>query len=123
MIFLRCDQFGKIVETHYNPFHPIFGMRKTEEQLLNEGLLVEVLPTKLTEKEGFEQVLYVNEDGSLEWRQVQIAIDEQERRMNQLEQENAHLIFLNAMQESRIGDLENENANILLELAMIKGGN
>jgi hypothetical protein len=45
-----------------------------------------------------------------------------QKENEQLQAENANLIFTNAIQEGKISDLESENANILFEIAMIKGG-
>jgi hypothetical protein len=45
-----------------------------------------------------------------------------QKENEQLQGENANLIFANAIQEGKISDLESENANILFEIAMIKGG-
>ena len=44
---------------HYMPFDSVNGLKKTQEELLEEGKLVE-LPSKLAEVEGKIQVMYYN---------------------------------------------------------------
>lgn len=57
MIFIKVDENNKVIYKHYRPFDEIYGLQKTKEQLLQEGYLVESIPT-FKEVSGKNQVLY-----------------------------------------------------------------
>ena len=64
MIFIKnlkkiTDEKYAIGYKHYQPFHEKHGLRKTEEQLLQEGKLIEK-PGDLDVGEGEEQKLFYN---------------------------------------------------------------
>ncbi len=43
MIYIRTEN-GRITFTHYLPFDPVYGLGKTQEELLETGYLVEAVP-------------------------------------------------------------------------------
>ena len=43
MIYIRTKN-GRITFTHYMPFDPVYGLGKTQEELLETGYLVEAVP-------------------------------------------------------------------------------
>ena len=43
MIYIRTKN-GRITFTHYMPFDPVYGLGKTEAELLETGYLVEAVP-------------------------------------------------------------------------------
>ena len=43
MIFIRTED-NKIVYTHYMPFDETYGLGKTEDELLQDGYLVDAIP-------------------------------------------------------------------------------
>jgi hypothetical protein len=44
MIYFECDSNGKVGLIHYLPFDEEQGLGKTEEELLQKGLLVDSIP-------------------------------------------------------------------------------
>lgn len=44
MVFIKIDSENKVNYTHYMPFDPIHGLGKTEEELLQDGHFVNVIP-------------------------------------------------------------------------------
>ncbi|NRQ54495.1 hypothetical protein [Brevibacillus sp. HD1.4A] len=44
MIFVKLDSNNNIVEIHHMPFDPVYGLNKTEAELLEEGALVDAIP-------------------------------------------------------------------------------
>lgn len=60
MIFITFNQETKRVENiHYKPFDEKYGLGKTQEELVKEGILVEFIPEPI-QQEGKEAILYVN---------------------------------------------------------------
>ena len=43
MIYIRTEN-GRITFTHYMPFDPVYGLGKTQAELLETGYLVEAVP-------------------------------------------------------------------------------
>jgi hypothetical protein len=43
MIFVRVSG-SDVTEIHYQPFDPVYGLKKSEEELRQEGILVEIIP-------------------------------------------------------------------------------
>lgn len=59
MIFVRLDSNNNIMEIHNMPFDPVYGLKKTEAELLKEGALVDAIP-KPENIEGKVAVLKFN---------------------------------------------------------------
>lgn len=74
MIYLRLSNekhpqkegFYKVEFIHYIPFDPVDGLKKTKEELLETGLLVDEIPAP-TVVDGQEPFLYANQDGELDY--------------------------------------------------------
>ena len=43
MVYIQTTD-GKVTFTHYLPFNPVYGLGKTQEELLETGYLVEAVP-------------------------------------------------------------------------------
>lgn len=57
MIFIRTDENQKVEFIHYKPFDEKLGLKKTKEQLLKEGYLIESDPSPEV-REGFNAIKY-----------------------------------------------------------------
>lgn len=44
MIYLKTDENGKVTMIHWMPFDPVYGLDKTEAELLETGYLVDSIP-------------------------------------------------------------------------------
>jgi hypothetical protein len=44
MIYIETDIYGNVVYQNYVPFHAVYGMGKTQEELLQTGYLVDEIP-------------------------------------------------------------------------------
>jgi len=45
MSYIRIDSNNVVISTHNCPMHPIWGLGKTEAELLKEGYFVDHMPT------------------------------------------------------------------------------
>ena len=45
MIYIEIDSENRVIMQHNFPFHPEYGLGKTEEELLQTGYLVESVPS------------------------------------------------------------------------------
>ena len=58
MIFVKSDETGKVQMVHYMPLDAVYGLGKTEEELVLEGCLVDSMPDEPIPVEGKCPVLY-----------------------------------------------------------------
>ncbi len=79
-MYLKCDENNKVTFTHYKPFDLKHGLGKTEEELLEEGILVDELPTKPEPVVGKKNLLYIN---PLRWEYVDRPLTQKEK-LNQM---------------------------------------
>lgn len=122
MIFLGYNKLAKedvaIDLTHYFP-------DELPQEMLEQGLLVEEVPEP-EQREGKYGVLMINPvTKELYYNYFDIPkteADLQRERLQSLEEENAGLIFQNAIQDMRIDSVENENAELLFKIAMLEMG-
>lgn len=59
MIFVKTDTNYKVIFVHYDPMNEEWGLNKTTEQLISEGMLVNKIPEP-KETQGKVGVLFVN---------------------------------------------------------------
>lgn len=89
MIFIKHDN-GKVNYTHYMPFDEKHGLGKTQEQLEQEGILVDSIPEP-QQTEGKLAILYCNPDTKETYYEYEdmpkTPEDEQAERIEQLEQQ------------------------------------
>lgn len=99
MIFIKVDKINKVTFQHFIPFDEINGLHKTEEELLQEGYLVESIP----EPEQIEgKIPILKYDGANLYYEYQDApIDEVTALKNQLAAQSQKL----AEQEQAIMEL------------------
>lgn len=75
MIFLKINNETNLVEfTHFMPFDEKHGLKKTKEELEQEGILVEALPEKPEKIENKGIKLYAN---PLRWEYFDLTPKEQ----------------------------------------------
>lgn len=75
---------------HYMPFDEVNGLGKTQEQLQQEGILVEALPEK-EDREGYEAELMYN--GTSLYYEYVLNQESQEQRIADLENAIADLVY------------------------------
>lgn len=132
MIFIKgltkiSDTKYSIGYIHYMPFNNKNGLSKTEEQLLQEGKLVD-LPVKLVDVTGKDQVLYYNPaDNICFWEYIDIATQptqEQslQEQISSLGQTVAQEKLKNMQKDSTIEQLGQELAKVKLDLIKLQGG-
>lgn len=63
MIFIKTEN-DKIVYTHYMPFDETYGLHKTEAELLQDGYLVDAIPTYEGEVPD-DKIAELHYDGSM----------------------------------------------------------
>lgn len=68
MFFLKLNYEGKVTSSHTKPFDTKDGLGKTQEQLEQEGVLVENIPPELPFVEGKKAVLYYNKTNGLYYK-------------------------------------------------------
>lgn len=61
MIFLKCDETSKVNYIHYMPFDGKHGLGKTQEQLEQEGVLVDSIPEPQI-IEGKNPIMYYSKE-------------------------------------------------------------
>lgn len=124
-VFFQTDSTGEVVYRNNFPFHESFGMRMTEEELLEIGYLVESVPEP-THQEGKTSTLFYK-DGEFEYVYTNnvpdaVPVDNTNQRIEQLENDLGVSLFENAMDKGRISDLEQNQGEMLMEIAMLKMG-
>lgn len=89
MIFVRVKD-SDVLEIHYQPFDPVYGLGKTEEELLKEGILVDSVPEP-EYIEGKASVLkYDQAEGKLYYEYEDIPLTGEallEQKVKQLEEQ------------------------------------
>lgn len=61
MIYIENEKItGQVIFQHNFPFHEEHGLRKTQEELEQSGMLVESIPERPDEMVGKNLVLYAN---------------------------------------------------------------
>ncbi|PER25444.1 hypothetical protein [Bacillus cereus] len=95
MIFIKfkSKEDTTIEFIHHAPYDPIYGLDKTEEELMEEGLLMEELPVPELQP-GKYGVLYYTDERGLYYEYVDVELTEADRIKQQqeaLEQENKQL--------------------------------
>lgn len=107
-----------VTKVHYMPFHEKHGMGKTEQELLQTGLLVESIPTPDTSDETKNPILMF--DGESFYYEYEDIIEQvsSEERIEQLENENAELWYDIMLKESRISEHDNDIADIWYEIML-----
>lgn len=117
VIYLKFDENGRKRYQHNLPFDENRGLGKTKEQLEQEGILVDKLPTKLPEQQGKTQELYYI-GGQLVWQYEDIipsSEDLQTEKIIQLETALLEISTLSAIQQA-------QNEQAIMELTMMLGG-
>ncbi|WP_142414380.1 hypothetical protein [Hathewaya massiliensis] len=101
MIFLQCNKVGKVEFIHYMPFDEIHGLGQTEEELRQNGILVNSIPEPQN-IQGKQGILYFEEGKGVYYKYEDMpkleGNSELEKRVNALEQSNAELMNLIMMQ-------------------------
>lgn len=105
---------------HYQPFDEVNGLRKTQKELEQTGILVESLP-EAQPQEGQDAVLKYSETEGLYYEYVDRPPSSEEE-LAAIRDENAELLFRSATQEMDIASLKDENAELMFRLANIEMG-
>ena len=96
MIYLQVDEKGQVVFQHHMPFDETFGLRKSEEDLLKEGYLVDALPQK-EERPGKNAILQFNKDTESFYYEYEDLPEDHslstEEEIVKLKQQNSELMF------------------------------
>lgn len=102
MIFIRTED-NKIVYTHYMPFDETYGLGKTEDELKQDGYLVDNIPSYEGEvPEGkFPEVRYDGE--SFSWVMVDKPKSREEDLNEIIESLKARIAELEAVQAAQLG--------------------
>ena len=121
-VFFQTDSLGEIVYQNNLPFHESWGMRMTEEELLEIGYLVESVPEP-PHQEG-KTVITIYKDGEFEfiYQENNVPIDDTHQRIEQLESDLGISLFESAMDKAKIANLETVQGEMLMEIAMLKMG-
>lgn len=97
MIYLEFYEDGSFSKQNNFPFDTKYGFNKSKEELEKTGMLVESLPDELEDKEGYIQVLHLNQEGVVKWRYEEIQLAEEDiflERIQALEKSNAEMMGL-----------------------------
>lgn len=102
MIFIRTED-NKIVYTHYIPFDETYGLGKTEDELKQDGYLVDDIPSYEGEvPEG--KIPEVRYDGeSFSWVMVDKPKSREEDLNETIESLKARIAELEAVQAAQLG--------------------
>lgn len=102
MIFIRTED-NKIVYTHYMPFDETYGLGKTEDELKQDGYLVDTIPGYEGEvPEG--KIPEVRYDGeSFSWVMVDKPKSREEDLNETIESLKARIAELEAVQAAQLG--------------------
>lgn len=102
MIFIRTED-NKIVYTHYMPFDETYGLGKTEDELKQDGYLVDDIPSYEGEvPEG--KIPEVRYDGkSFSWVMVNKPKSREEDLNETIESLKARIAELEAVQAAQLG--------------------
>lgn len=102
MIFIRTED-NKIVYTHYMPFDETYGLGKTEDELKQDGYLVDAIPNYEGEvPEGkIPEVRYDGENFS--WVMVDKPKSREEDLNETIESLKARIAELEAVQAAQLG--------------------
>lgn len=121
MIYLKFEQDGTVSTQHFMPFDSINGLGKTKEELESEGgVFVDSVPEP-ENRPGKAAVLKYSEADGLYYEYVDRPMT-QEERLESLQDENADLMFQNAMQDMSIATLQDENAELMFTIANLQLG-
>lgn len=74
MVFLKTEN-ERVIYSHYMPMHGKHGLGKTEEELLEEGILVESVPDPV-DTPGKSPVLYCSDEGVMWYTYEDILVPE-----------------------------------------------
>ncbi|MGE8080522.1 hypothetical protein [Peribacillus loiseleuriae] len=119
MIFIQTNEEGLLVTVHHQPFHEKWGYKKTENELLEIGYLVESIP-EFEEVEGKESVIkYINGVFFVEYKERELTVEEQ---LQQAQSDLGTLLLESANDKARIAELEVTQGEMLMEIAMLKMG-
>ncbi len=121
------DQKYEVQFKHYMPMHPTYGLGKTEEQLEQEGVLIDTL-LRPEEIEGKIPKLYwnpVNQETFYEYENIPNSKEENLEEKVQVLTENLAQEKINNMKKDALAvNLTKEVANLKIEVMNLKkGGN
>lgn len=94
MIFISLNQNNEINVIHYMPFDDKYGLGKTEEELLQEGILINSIPEP-EQVEGKVPILKYN-GTDLYYEYVDAPVDEMTALKNKIESQEQALAETNA---------------------------
>jgi hypothetical protein len=87
MVFIKLQKSTDVVEyIHYMPFDSVNGMKKTEEELLQEGMLLDVSIPEETVQAGKQALLHYNDTNSFYYTYVDRPLTPEEE-LEQLKQQ------------------------------------
>lgn len=120
MNYIKHDG-GQVQEVHYMPLDPVHGLGKTKKELEAEGgVFVESVPEP-ENRPGKAPVLKYSEADGLYYVYIDRPLT-QEEQLGSLQDENADLMFQNAMQDMSIATLQDENAELMFAIANLQLG-
>lgn len=97
MIFIQCDNDGYVTSQHFMPFDEKYGLGKTEEELQQEGILVEFIPEPEIVVGKSARLRYDGTNLVYEYTDIEIPIDkvaELEGQVNLLKEQNAQMLLV-----------------------------
>lgn len=103
---------------HYMPFDAINGLGKTQEQLEQEGILIESVPQSQV-IEGKTSIMYVNPVDKLIFYEYEDIPKSKEDLQQEL---NAKLLKDSASMQIELNSQKQLNADLLLKIAKLGGG-
>lgn len=120
MILLHLNDKNEVSTQHHMPFDSIHGLGKTKEELEEEGgIFVESIPEP--ENRPGKNAVLKYDSGNLFYEYVERP-ESVEEKLGSLQDENADLMFQNAMQDMSIATLQDENAELMFAIANLQLG-
>lgn len=115
-VFIKVSDDNRIEFVNYVPFDEQLGMKKTEEELLKEGYLVDFVPPKEVSNK-LAEMYYDSTKNEMYYKYSDIppAPETQEEKVVRLEKDNEKL-------KSALLELEISQGDLLMEIAMLKMG-
>ncbi len=96
-IYLRLyyidENTAEVVSQNHKPFHGVYGIGKTESELLEHELLVDSIPKPINIKEKQAKLMYDKKNNKLYYDYVDIAPTIEQQVAIDLMQQNAAIIF------------------------------
>lgn len=62
-IYIQTNDHNQVVFMHYSPFDEAHGMHKTESELLQDGFLIDSIPTAISAENKVPVAYYTETDG------------------------------------------------------------